>query len=131
MIRQHIFFIFILLQFQSIIAQDHSVLPNYDELIKLGDMEYVGGITFFKEKKSENIIAVQNGYVKWSADVIIKCGYRKKRAKIISVFTQSGKLKVKFNNNKVALISIENGEIECITEKKKTKIVKNEIEVMK
>jgi hypothetical protein len=111
-----IFYIFLLLQFLSINAQEISLIPNYDELSKMEEMEYSGGITFYIEKKSENIIAVQNGYIKWKADLKKKCGYRNKRVKVTSVFTQSKKLKVTFSKNKVALINIENGEIECLPE---------------
>lgn len=107
--------VFLLLGFQNIKAQKISKI-DYNKLSKLEEMEYVGGITFYIEKKSEILIAIQNDTIKWKADVVKKCGKRK--VEINSVFTRSGQLKVSFGKNSIAYINIENGEIECLTEEK-------------
>jgi len=108
--------VFLLFGLQNIKAQKNSKI-DYDKLSKLEGMEYVGGITFYIEKKSEILIAVQNDSVKWKADVVKKCGKRK--VDINSVFIRSGKLKVSFGKNSIAFVTIENGEIECLAEDKK------------
>ncbi|CAD0001846.1 hypothetical protein [Flavobacterium chungangense] len=104
--------VFLLLVFQNIEAQKVSKI-DYGKLSKLEGMEYVGGITFYIDRKSEILIAIQNDTIKWEADVIKKCGKRK--AAINSVFTTSGKLKVSFGKS-TALVDIENGEIKCSVE---------------
>ncbi|WP_140511787.1 hypothetical protein [Flavobacterium pectinovorum] len=76
-------------------------------------MEYSGGITFYIEKKSEILIAIQNETIKWKADVVKKCG--KSKVEINSIFIRSGTLKVSFGKNSIAFVNIENGEIECLT----------------
>lgn len=108
--------IFFALGFQNIEAQEISKI-DYNKLLKLEGMEYLGGITFYIEKKDKILIAVQNETIKWKADVIKNCGKRK--AEINSVFIGSGKLKVSFGKNCTAFVNIENGEIECLTKKKK------------
>ena len=111
--------VFFLVLFSSILkltAQSNSKI-NYDGLLKLEGMEYVGGITFYIEKKDQILIAIQNDTIKWKADVIKTCGKRKDE--INSVFTRSGKLKVSFVKNSNAYVNVENGEIECLKEEKK------------
>ncbi|WP_155078581.1 hypothetical protein [Flavobacterium sp. MC2016-06] len=93
--------------------------------MKLEGIEYVGGITFCIEKKNQNLIAIQNGIIKWKAEVVTKCSKRKTKIKFISV--RSGKLKVTFGKENVALVNIENGEIECLINKKEVKIKKEMI----
>ncbi|KRB54885.1 hypothetical protein [Flavobacterium sp. Root186] len=104
---------FLLLGFQNIKAQKISKM-DYDKLSKLEGIEYLGGITFYIEKKSEILIAVQNDSIKWKADIVKNCGKRK--VDINSVFIRNGKLKVSFGKNSIAFVDIENGEIECLTE---------------
>ncbi|WP_337967860.1 hypothetical protein [uncultured Flavobacterium sp.] len=112
--------------FQNMNAQKTSKI-DYSQLVKLEGMEHSGGITFYIEKKSENLIAIQNDNVKWKADVIKNCG--KRQAKITSVFIRSEKLKVLFGKNKTAFVAIENGEIECVTEEKSERSIQDDSEI--
>ncbi|CAA9194518.1 hypothetical protein FLA105534_00186 [Flavobacterium bizetiae] len=104
-----------LLGFQDMNVQKTSK-ADYSQMIKLEGMEYSGGITFYIEKNSEILIAVQNDSIKWKADVIKNC--RKRKAKITSVSIRSERLKVLFGKNKIAFVTIENGETECVTDEK-------------
>jgi hypothetical protein len=112
--------------FQNMNAQKTSKI-DCNQLVKLEGMEYSGGITFYIEKKSENLIAIQNDSIKWKADVIKNCGKRK--AKITSVFIRSGKLKVLFGKNKTAFVAIENGDIECVAEEKSERNIQGDSEI--
>lgn len=107
-------------------AQDNSKI-NYNGLLKLEGIEYVGGITFCIETKNQVLIAVQNDSIKWKADVVKKCGKRK--ANINSIFVRSGKLKISFGKNKIALVDIMSGEIECLAQENK-KIEKTNTSVL-
>lgn len=98
------------------IAQNNSKI-DYTDLLKLDGIEYVGGITFYIEKKNQTLIAIQNNSIKWKAYVVKECGKRKD--KISSVFVRSGKLKISFAKDKTALVDIMNGEIECLTKESK------------
>lgn len=104
-----------LLGFQDMNAQKTSK-ADYSQMVKLEGMEYSGGITFYIEKNSEILIAVQNDSIKWKADVIKNC--RKRKAKITSVSIISERLKVLVGKNKIAFVTIENGETECVTDEK-------------
>lgn len=97
-------------------AQNNSKI-NYEGLLKLEGIEYVGGITFCIEEKSQVLMAVQNDSIKWKADVIKECGKRK--AKINSVSVRSGKLKISFGKDRSALVDIMSGEIECLAKENK------------
>ncbi|MEN2402631.1 hypothetical protein GKZ90_0022775 [Flavobacterium sp. MC2016-06] len=124
--KKKFFFLLVFFCMFKSFAQDNSQdKPNYDELLKLEGIEYVGGITFCIEKKNQNLIAIQNGIIKWKAEVVTKCSKRKTKIKFISV--RSGKLKVTFGKENVALVNIENGEIECLINKKEVKIKKEMI----
>lgn len=115
------------LGFQAINAQ--AIQKNkYDGLQKLEGMEYSGGITFYIEKKSQKLIAFQNDTIKWEADAVKNCGKRK--AKINSVFTTSGNLKVSFGKNKTALINIQNGQVECLAEENKKQDKQDNTEII-
>jgi hypothetical protein len=115
-------FLFII---QNVKAQDVNSNPNFEELSKLEGLEYSGGITFYIEKKNENLVAIQNGIIKWKADVFKNCNKRK--TKINSIFIKSGNLKVLFGKRNFALINIQNGSIECLVESKRKKIKKEKI----
>jgi len=110
---------------QSINAQDIPSKPNYDELSKLEGMEYSGGITFYIEKKEENLVAIQNGIIKWNTNVFKNCSKRK--TKINSVYIKSGNLKVSFGKNNIAIVNIQNGTVECLLENKSKKITKEKL----
>lgn len=112
--KHYFFYLFLLLATQIMNAQDYSSKPVYNELIKLEGIEYSNGITFYIEKRTENLVAVQNEIIKWKVDVIKKC--KKRKAKINSITIKSKNVKVSFGKNNAALVNIENGEIECLLE---------------
>ncbi|WP_289663873.1 hypothetical protein [Flavobacterium panacagri] len=114
---QKLVFFLILISFVFKATAQHNSKINYDGLLKLEGIEYVGGITFYIEKKSQILMAVQNHIIKWKADVVKECGKRK--TKINSVSVRSEKLKVSFGKNKNALVDIINGKIECLAEESK------------
>lgn len=102
---------FLLLVFQISFGQTSDGTPK--GFTKIEGLEYVGKITFYLEKKTQTILAYQNGKVKWKVNAKDVCGKRyAKKSKMKYIGIRGKYLEVVYKHRRVN-IEVETGKATC------------------
>ncbi|WP_396143895.1 hypothetical protein [Flavobacterium sp.] len=103
---------FLLLVFQISFGQTSDGIPK--GFTKIEGLEYVGKITFYLEKKTQTILAYQNGKVKWKAAVMKVCGKPSVgKSEIREIRIENKGLKIVYGKHSFANIEAETGKVIC------------------
>lgn len=118
--------IFILVLFFSNLSfgQESNVPKGFT---KVKGLEYTGKITFYHNKKTNSILALQNKKVKWQYDIISFCGKptlgKSEIREIGFGYKNNGqKLRVVYGQYSFADIEVETGKIYCSVDEIKPKV---------
>ena len=104
------FFLFLI--FQVSFGQTKEVIPKGFE--KLEGLEYVGKTTFYFEKKTQTVLAYQNGKVKWKKEIIKVCGKPSVgKSEIREIRIEDKNLKIVYGKHSFARIEVETGKVTC------------------
>lgn len=97
---------------QVAFGQTNKNIPKGFE--KLEGLEYTGNITFYFEKKTQTILAYQDGKVKWKEKVIEVCGKPSVgKSEIRKIQITSKGLKIIYGKHSFARIEVETGKVIC------------------
>lgn len=103
---------FLLLVFQISFGQTSDGIPK--GFTKIEGLEYVGKITFYLEKKTQTILAYQNGKVKWKATIMKVCGKPSVgKSEIREIRIENKGLKIVYGKHSFANIEAETGKVIC------------------
>lgn len=81
---------------------------------KLGSLENTKKITFYLEKKTQTVLAYQNGKIKWKRQFIKLCGKPNVgKSEIRNVHIENNSLKLVYGKHSFASIEIETGKVIC------------------
>ncbi|RZJ32950.1 MAG: hypothetical protein EOO51_15285 [Flavobacterium sp.] len=106
------FIFFLILIFQLSFCQTNEKIPK--GFAKLKGLEYVGKITFYLEKKTQTILAYQNGKIKWKKEVLKVCGKPTiGKSEIRDIRIENKYLKIVYGKHSFAEIEVETGKVTC------------------
>lgn len=106
------FTFFILLFCQISFGQNQENIP--EGFTKIEDLEYVGKIFFYMNKKTQEILAYQEGKVIWKQDVMKVCGKPLVgKPEIRAIWIKNKNLQIVHGKHDYAKIEIETGELVC------------------